>query len=957
MTKDRDKKENLTIPQMEEQVLSFWLDNKIFEKSVEKNPKENLYVFYDGPPFISGLPHYGHLLGSIAKDVIPRFQTMKGKRVERVWGWDAHGLTVENKVQKKFGIKNRRDIEKFGLQRFAEECYNYTRDVSAEWDWYVNKIGRWVDIKNAYRTTNKEYMESVMWTFKQLYDKGLVYEGIRTSLFCTKCGTPVSNFEVAMDNSYKDVEDPAITVKFKILSEGEFKDVFVLAWTTTPWTVPSNRALVLDKDADYSLVECEKEKYVAANLRLAEVFVEKEYKVLKTVKGSDLVGLKYDPPFKYYKGKEGEFEIYHYDGMATMDEGTGIVHSAPGFGEIDSEMGKHFGLTLMLTIDDEGKFIPGDGETNPYSGMFYKDADPSLITDLESAGLLFKNEKVTHRFPYHDRCDTLLIQRAQHSWFVNVASLKERMSELNEEINWIPNHLKNGRFGQNIVQQPDWCISRNRYWATPMPVWEAEDGERIVISSVKELEELSGQKVEDLHRPFIDRIVIKKDGKEFKRRTEVLDSWLDAGSMPWCQIHYPFENKEKFEANFPGDYIVEYIAQVRAWFNVMHILSTAVFDSNSFKNVISTGVMAGSDGRKMSKTFNNYTDPKVVIETYGGDSLRLYLMGSPLMVGENANFEEAELRTKLRNVMNPLWNSAKYFETYASAFDWKDKGEFKSENILDIWITARLHEVVKTISESLETYYIPQSARAVEEFVDDLSRWYVRRSRERISAGDEEAIGTLFYVLRNFCEAAAPVIPFMTESIYQLLKKFSPNLREESVHLEKYPDHDPAFVELNRSLIDEMKNVRELVSYGLSIRSDRKISVRQPLSKIVVAGLSVSHPELSLLVQDEVNVKDVQYVDSVSGDLASVSFSNVTVGLDLNINEQLKMEGMAREFVRKVQEKRKEMGLVVGDTIEVTYEKDDDTEKVIELFYDDISKKIQAKSIEAGEDFSIRKVG
>jgi len=954
MPKKDDKNQNLTIPQMEERVLDFWLENNIFEKSVQQRSEKDLYVFYDGPPFVSGLPHYGHLLSSIAKDVVPRYWTMKGKKVERVWGWDAHGLAVENKVQKKFGIKNRRDIEKFGVERFTTECYKYTRETSAEWDWYINKIGRWVDIKNAYRTTDQKYMESVMWTFKQLYDKGLVYEGIRTSLYCTKCGTPVSNFEIAMDNSYKDVEDPAITVKFKITSVGELNGAYALAWTTTPWTIPSNRALVVEQGAPYVLVESEGERYIAAEARVSEIFKGCDFKQLKKIEGKDLIGLKYKPPFNFYSSKEGEYEIYHYEGMANMEEGTGVVHSAPGFGEIDSEMGKHFGLTLMMTLDEEGKFLPGDLEENPYAGVFYKDADPLLIEDLKAKNLLFKNEKIIHRFPFHDRCDTLLIQRAQHSWFINVALLKDRMYELNERINWVPDHLKYGRFGQNIKQQPDWCISRNRYWATPMPIWEADDGDRIVVSSIKEIENLSGQKVEDLHRPFIDRIVIKKGDKEYRRRPEVLDSWMEAGSMPWAQIHYPFENKEKFEANYPGDYIVEYIAQVRAWFNVMHILSTAMFDSNSFKNVISTGVMAGTDGRKMSKTFNNYTDPKEVLENYGGDALRLYLMGSPLMVGENANFEESELRTKLRNVLNPLWNSLKYFETYADFHRWDEKLYENSDHILDKWIVARIHEVTKYVSENMEKYLVPPVVRVIEEFVDDLSRWYIRRSRERISSGDNKALSTLFSVLLTFSKVAAPVIPFIAESMYLVLKRFSEKEKAESVHLCYFPSYDSSVIKDCAELISGMKNVREYASLGLAQRTEHKISVRQPL-------LSVTIPEklpkeLERLLIDELNVKKVNVAVSPEPLQMSLVAKPSLVKIDLTINEELKLEGMSREFVRKVQDLRKEMGLKVGDIIEVGYVSDPDTEKMMSIHGDEIKRKIQASKISPAPEFSIRKV-
>ncbi|PJA86496.1 MAG: isoleucine--tRNA ligase, partial [Candidatus Moranbacteria bacterium CG_4_9_14_3_um_filter_42_9] len=583
---------NKTIQQLEDEVIAFWKANKIFEKSVEQRSKDNLYVFYDGPPFISGLPHYGHLLGSIAKDVIPRYQAMKGKRVERVWGWDAHGLTVENKVQKKLGIKNRRDIETYGLEKFIQECYKYTSEVSAEWQWYVDKIGRWVDMEHAYKTIDQNYMESVMWAFKQLYDKGLIYEGVRTSLFCPTCGTPVSNFEIAMDNSYKDYEDPAITVAFNVTSEGKFKGVNLLAWTTTPWTIPSNRGLVVDETAEYVEVETTDKRYIAAKARANVVFSGLEHKIIATFLGKELVGLSYAPIYDFYAGNDKDFHVYSYPGMVNMDDGTGIVHSAPGFGEIDTEMGNAVGLTLMFSIDDEGKFKQGEAGENPFAGMYYSKVNPVIIEDLQQKDALFKNEKIIHRIPFHDRCETLLIQKAQSSWFVSVSKLKTQLIENNKDINWVPKHLKEGRFKIGVEQAPDWCISRSRFWATPMPVWKSEDGDLIVSGSVAEIEQLSGQKVIDLHRPYIDNITITKNEKIYKRVPDVLDSWFEAGSMPYAQIHYPFENQAKFEKNFPGDYIVEYIAQVRAWFYVMHVLSTALFEKNSFKNVVSTGVMA-----------------------------------------------------------------------------------------------------------------------------------------------------------------------------------------------------------------------------------------------------------------------------------------------------------------------------------------------------------------------------
>ncbi len=946
-----------TVPQMEEEVLAFWKRERIFEKSVEKNPASNSYVFYDGPPFISGLPHYGHLLGSIAKDVIPRYWTMRGKRVERVWGWDAHGLTVENKVQARLGIKNRRDIETFGLEKFTEECYKYTSEVSAEWAWYVDKIGRWVDFENAYRTTDRNYMESVIWAFKQLYEKGLIYEGIRTSLYCTTCGTPVSNFEIAMDNSYKDYEDPAITVKFKISTEGRFKSAYILAWTTTPWTIPSNRALVVDPAEDYVILEDEVsgDHYICAKKRMEAVVGRSRVKVLDDFKGRELLGLAYEPPYSFFKSNDKEFKVYDFEGMVNMEEGTGVVHSAPGFGDIDTRMGRHYGLQIMMTIDGEGCFVPGDAGENPFTGMFYAKANSVITADLEQRGLLYENSKIVHRVPYHDRCNTLLIQKAQNSWFIDIASLKGQLIENNKDINWVPAHIKEGRFRLGIEQAPDWCISRTRFWATPMPVWESDDGERVVIGSIKELEDLSGKKVENLHRPHIDEITFTKNGKLFKRRPEVLDSWMEAGSMPYAQIHYPFENKDKFELNFPGDYIVEYIPQVRAWFYVMHVLSTALFGTKSFKNVVCTGTLAGNDGRKMSKTYGNYADPKDVLNKYGGDALRLYLLGSPLMVGENANFDEQDIKNKLQRTLNPLWNSYKFFETYATANNWKaDPKADSADNILDIWIKLRLDQTVKQIAKSLEDYTTPPAVRVLEDFVDDLSRWYIRRSRERISNGDEGALLTLYKVLTVFSNAVAPIIPFLTESIYRALKRFDDSLVWESVHLSPFTDFSYSHSDAEEILRD-MELTKKVASLALSARTEKGIAVRQPLGKITVSGVAQLSPDYEQLIKDEVNVKAVDWVLADSGDSANAKDQTkpeLSVVLDTNITDDLKTEGWARELVRAIQDLRKEQGLTVGQKIKVTYPDTPENARAVETLGDDIRGKVGAVELCAGQSLS-----
>jgi len=944
-----------SIPEIEEKVLEFWKKNKIFEKSVESRAEDNLYIFYDGPPFISGLPHPGHLLSSVAKDLIPRYWTMKGKRVERVWGWDAHGLTVENSVQKKLGIKNRKDIESYGLEKFIQECYKYTSETSEEWVWYIDRIARWVDMKNAYKTTDRDYMESVIWAFKQLYDKGYIYEGVYTSLFCTTCGTPVSNFEIAMDNTYKDVEDPSITIKFKVLSKGKFKGDYILAWTTTPWTMPSNRGLVIDPKEKYAKIESGGEVYITAEKLVSSVFKGMKHQVNEKFLGKKLIDLEYEPPYDFYKRSDKDFKVYEYEGMVSMDEGTGVVHSAPGFGEIDTEMGYQYGLRIMLSLDDEGRFVSGDAGNNPYEGMFYADANDSIIKDLEDRGLMFRSEKMIHRFPYHDRCDAWLIQKAQNSWFVNMQKLKQGMLAHNEHINWIPEHLKHGRFKHVIESAPDWCISRSRFWAAPMPVWRSDDGDTIVVGSIEELENLSGQKVEDLHRPYIDEITIEKEGKVYKRIPEVLDSWFEAGSMPYAQIHYPFENQDKFEKNFPGDYVVEYIAQVRAWFNMMHRLSTALFDSHSFKNVISTGVMAGDDGRKMSKTYKNFTDPKEVLETIGGDSLRLYLMNSPLMVGENANFDLTEIKNKSRNVLNPLWNSLKFFLIYASYHGWEPENNDKrpqSKHVLDTWIITRLHEVIRDFTTNIEAYYIPQALQPLEDFVDDLSRWYVRRSRERISRNEEGALGVFYYVLSTFSKVCAPAIPFMAEEMYQSIKHSNKN-QLESVHLEEYPDYDKSIIEKNVEVINNMKTARTMVSAALSVRVNNKIPVRQPLRAIITLKEYKLSDEYLDIVKEETNIKEVIFTDKLDDYEEGCRDPGGMLALDLKLDDQLKKEGLLRDIIRKFQDERKKNKLNVKDKIIATYPDSREIQAVVNEYSVELKEKILAEELIAGDNYHV----
>ncbi len=714
MFKSVDSKPDFS--KLEEKILEFWKKNKTFEKSIEQRPESQAYSFYDGPPFVTGTPHYGTLLSSIAKDLVPRFWSMKGKRIRRVWGWDCHGLPIENKVENKLGLKSRKDIEKIGIKKFIEECHNYVATASPEWQWYIDHIGRWVDFENSYKTMDKDYMETVIWVFKQIYDKGLIYKGKRVSLFCPRCSTPVSNFEIAMDNSYAMMEDPAITIKFNVLKDEKSQallsklpenvNLFILAWTTTPWTLPSNSALAIDEKEDYWVVKGKEEKdlYVLAKERTEDVFGKDACQKVLQVKGKELVGLSYKPLYGFFENPKDKdnFKVFATD-FVSMEEGTGVVHMAPGFGEEDTKAGKEHNLSMFEAVNDEGKFID---KVKKWAGVYVKKADSEIIADLKKRGLLFKEEKITHSYPFCWRCKTPLIYKAQSAWFLNVQQLKKLLLESNEDINWVPEHFKHGRFALGIKDAPDWCISRTRYWATPMPVWQCSCGERKVVGSVAEIEKLSGKKVEDLHRPYIDEFIFKcsKCGGKMTRVKEVLDCWMESGSMPYGERHYPFENKKAFEESFPADFISEYVAQTRAWFYVMHVISNALFKTNCFKNVVVTGVVMGNDGRKMSKSFKNYPDPKKTLERYGGDALRFYLMESQLLSAENLNVAEEGIRDSLKMVLLPLWNCYKYFLIYANLDNFKTTVKKPNpDEILDQWILTRLKEFILEDNERVQT--------------------------------------------------------------------------------------------------------------------------------------------------------------------------------------------------------------------------------------------------------------
>jgi len=1002
-----------SFPELEKGILKYWKENKTFEKSVELRPKSAEYVFYDGPPFATGLPHYGHLLAGTMKDVVPRYWTMRGKRVERRFGWDCHGLPIEYEVEKELGLKGRKDIvEKYGVHEFSEKCRSVVMKYSEEWKSTVERMGRWVDMENDYKTMDPSFMESIWWVFNQLWEKDLVYKGHKSMHVCPRCVTPLSNFEVTL--GYQDVDDQSVIWKFPLVDDPQTS---LLAWTTTPWSTLSTMGLAIRSDFTYIKIKKGDEYVICVKERLDFVvkgLTEGEYEIIEEFSGKELVGLEYQPIQESYKDLPEVSEnkkTYHVFATDYVEntEGTGIVTINGSYGEIDMQAAKDNGLPIVMDVNMDGTFNEIAGE---YQGKWVKDAEKELIKNMKANNRVWRAETYRHSYPHCWRCDSPLLNYATSTWFVNVEEIKKRMVEENAKVHWVPNHVGAGRFHDWLSNARDWCISRNRFWGTPLPIWESEDGDHHVIQSIQELEELTGQKVPDIHKHLIDDLTFEKNGKTYKRIPEVFDCWFESGSMPYAQMHYPFENKEKFEQNFPAEYIAEGLDQTRGWFYTLTVLGVALFDRPAFKNVVVNGMILAEDGKKMSKRLKNYPDPNYICDEYGADALRFYLMTSPAVKAEPLRFSEKGVENVVRNVVLPIWNAYSFFVTYSNIDKWEaHKVDLTKtadlSNKLDRWILSELQTLLKKVTEDMDRYDL-QAIRHIYTFIEHLTNWYIRQSRRRFWKSDDdtdkkEGYQTLYTVLTTLSQIIAPVMPMLAESMYQNLTN------DESVHLTDWPEFiEPA---IDHELNQEVQLVQLIARLGNSARAKSKIKNRQPLATLQLGLTSeqkslLSDEQINVL-KEELNIKDIQIADdptalaklvvrpnarvlgpkygkevqniireAKAGNVKSLENGNyqvltyeltpedcqigyegeegmniesdrgVVVALDTHITEDLKLEGLARDLIRQIQDMRKEAGYNVEDRITVGLTLEGDQKKAAEQFKRMIANEVLADEIQ-----------
>ena len=973
-----------SFPELEEGVLAYWAATDTFRESVAQRPLDSEFVFYDGPPFANGLPHYGHLITGYVKDVVPRFRTMQGRRVERRFGWDCHGLPAEVEAERLLGISGKAEIMAMGIEKFNAACRESVLRYTHDWRDYVTRQARWVDFDNDYKTLDTSYMESVMWAFKQLWDKGLIYQGFKVLPYCWRCETPLSNHELRMDDDvYKDRQDPSVTVRFK-LETGEW----LLAWTTTPWTLPSNLAVAVGADISYTVLEKDGERYILARDRQAAYERELEgAAIVGELTGTQLAGRRYEPLLPYLTdtgkfGTQDAFRVILSDDVTTED-GTGVVHMAPAYGEADALACNAAGIPTVLTVDEHAQFT---SVVPDFQGQHVFDANPGITARLRDQGSLVRAQTYTHSYPHCWRCRNPLIYKAVSSWFVEVSKFSGRMVELNQEITWVPAHVKDGQFGKWLENARDWSISRNRFWGSPIPVWQSDDPDHPrtdVYGSLDEIERDFGVRPDDLHRPGIDNLTRPNPddptGRSTMRRVpEVLDCWFESGSMPFAQVHYPFENADWFDSHYPGDFIVEYIGQTRGWFYTLHVLATALFDRPAFRSCVSHGIILGSDGQKMSKSLRNYPDVNEVFDTYGSDAMRWFLMASPILRGGNLVVAEPAIRDAVRQAILPLWNSYYFFALYANAESYQARQSVASDHVLDRYILAKTRVLAGRLTELLNEYNVPTACQELREYLEVLTNWYIRRSRDRFWAGDPAALDTLWTVLEAVCRAAAPLLPLTTEAIWRGLTG------EPSVHLASWPDL--AAWPADDELASAMDLVRAACSTALGLRKARQLRVRLPLARLTIA-----HPDaralapFAELIRDEVNVKevtlladraslgtfelavnpralgprigakvqevikaikagnwerhgesilaagieltdgeyDLRLVAADPDSTSSLPGGTGLVALDTAVTPELAAEGAARDVVRIVQQARRDAGLAVSDRITLTVGADD----------------------------------
>jgi isoleucyl-tRNA synthetase len=902
--------------EIEEKISDFWEKNNTFTRSVEERPVEKQYVFFDGPPFATGTPHHGHILGLTSKDVFPRYWTMKGYRVERRWGWDCHGLPVETIVEKSLGIKDKQEIEKMGVDKFNEEAKNKVLHYVSEWKKTVRTLGKWIDFDNSYKTMDQTYIESVWNIFKKFYDEKYVYEGKKILLYCPRCETPLAKSEIQMDNSYKDVNEKTATVGFKLKNNDEY----LLVWTTTPWTLIGNVAIAINPKLDYVKVDVFGKKFIVAKELVEKNF--SHFEIIERVDGNELLNLEYEPLYKVNTdGKKGYYVVDGGDNV-TSEDGTGLVHMAI-YGEFDYEIIKKHNLPIIQHVGNNGLLVDGPEQ---WKGSWFKKIDADILEDLYSKGLLLDSKEHTHSYPFCYRCDTPLIFNAIDSLFIDIQKLKPRLIKNAKNINWYPKDIVK-RFDNIIETAPDWNISRNRYWATAIPIWKCDCGKEKVIGSVEELKKEAIEEVQnnlDLHKHVVDKIHLKCDcGKEMSRISEVLDCWFESGAMPFAAKHYPFENNDWIQNNYPADFVSEYIAQVRAWFYYMHVIGTFMKDNIPFKNVIVSGTILAKDGSKMSKSKNNYTDPNVLFNLYGADAMRFYLMSSQLMRAEDLNFIDDNVKDVYRRVIMTLSNVKRFYELFKQDIVVDDS----SENVLDKWILSKIHKLIKNSTKNLDEYNTNVVCAEVLEFVEDLSTWYIRRSRDRFKEKDSDAIKTVSFVLENLSKVIAPIMPFISEEIFQTLKgtNFEKN---NSVHLEEWPVFDET--KIDSGLEENMEKVRAVVSNALDKRIKEKIPVKQPLAKVIVSGAKIPK-DLFWLIEEELNIKKVELKEG----------KELEIELDTVLTPELKAEGAVRELIRSIQSSRKENGLSPGEIVTLDINSSD--KEFLEKFRKMIEEKTSTK--------------